>query len=58
MRICVESNESPVVTDSPRAALTIVHRKAWQTPRLVAVHARLAEADHGGIHFDGVGFIS
>ena len=31
-------------------------RGVWTTPKLVAVDARLAEADHGETHFDSVGF--
>ena len=33
-------------------------RQAWQTPRLRMLPAKDAEADHGGIHFDGQGYMS
>jgi hypothetical protein len=33
-------------------------RIAWNAPRLRVLPAETAEADQGGIHFDGQGFVS
>lgn len=49
----VESNES-----SCGEEFVVGIRATWSAPRLRKLNARLAEADHGGTHFDGLGFVS
>jgi hypothetical protein len=41
-------------TDEQTARKRIV----WNTPRISGIAANESEADQGGIHFDGQGFIS
>jgi hypothetical protein len=55
MRTALESvdHTSPQTAEDAPAL-----RQAWQPPRLRMLAAKEAEADHGGIHFDGLGFIS
>ena len=51
MRSCVALDER----SKPEEALQ-VKRAAWHMPRMRALPAEQAEADHGELHFDSIGF--
>ena len=53
MRSCVASNERLESEQEPQEK-----RIAWNVPRLRVLAAELAEGDHGGNNFDGLGYVS
>ncbi len=53
MRLCVAMDGHSGPEEASQES-----RTAWNAPHLRVLPAALAEADQGGIHFDGLGFVS